>query len=129
MTTPPKPSPEAVAAAAELHPLHDENRSTVIEKAEAQQENEYIDCDRQDTARCIDRHFAPIIAKAELCDRLAAALDTIDSQVRGALNNAQPEEAPDILDHVGNIARVAHREYEATRAAGPAVAGGGRGNA
>lgn len=38
-------------------------------------------------------------------ERLRAALEEIEREASGALNNAMPEDAPDILDHIHGIAR------------------------
>lgn len=129
MTTPPKPSPEAVAASSAYL------KSLCWESADSPQEVE---------ARCaliIDESFASLRAKAELCDRLAAALresltfarEHIEEAIEAEANgHSATENCAQAMIHLDSCV-IAITDYEATRtertvrAAGPADAGGGRG--
>lgn len=63
--------------------------------------------DKNETAEC-DTWAADLIIKLRTKNAaLRAALEQIDTKVTGALNNAFPDDAPDILAHVGGIARAA----------------------
>lgn len=63
--------------------------------------------DNKNLAECDDWAAELIIELRTKNAALRAALEQIDTEVTGALNNAFPDDAPDILAHVGGIARAA----------------------
>lgn len=58
-----------------------------------------------DCEKCGDTVICYTVDAAECIARLSAALEDIEREAGGALNNAFPDEAPDVLANVAGIAR------------------------
>lgn len=82
-------------AAKEIHPweLRNEGDGTIEEMELAYDENE--------ANMNEDERVAAIIARHDPHTETLRLLGDIDAEIQGAMNNAFPEDAPDILDGIG----------------------------